>query len=297
MSEMAPETTLPSLSSARGLSPMNLYPQGTPAAQRLNVNAPIVGPATGNQRLVYMGQVEVERWPGFPYKTNVKKPTKVDQLVPIQDARYMLETLSPAAKEQLRATADRYWGGSDWDPSWLDGIWERAINISANAKAYANKNITPVDAFNMVVEDLEKSGAGGGRAGGGGGGAAVYRGPVTTTQVTESVNLSDPGTARGLLKNALSDYLGRDATDFEQENFLKALNAAERRSPTKTEATTTTTPRGVARSEVETETMTTGGFNPSTFAEEYAQGMEGAAEFQAATTLLDTFINSLQARV
>jgi hypothetical protein len=40
--------------------------------------------------------------------------------------------------------------------------------------------------------------------------------------------------------------------------------------------------------------VTTGGFNPSTFAEDYAQGMEGAAEFQAATTYLDAFINALR---
>jgi len=243
-----------------------------------------------------MGQVEAERWPGFPYKTNVKKPTKVEQLVPINDARYMLETLAPAAKERLRSTADRYWGGSDWEPSWLDGIWERAINVSANAKAYANENITPVDAFDMIVNDLERTGAGGAAGGAGGGGGGGYRGPVTTKQRTESVNLSDPGTARGLLKNALSDYLGRDATSVEQENFMKALNAAERRSPTVTTATSVTTP-GVGTSTVETESMTKGGFNPSTFAEEYAQGMEGAAEYQAATTFLDTFINSLQARV
>jgi hypothetical protein len=77
---------------------------------------------------------------------------------------------------------------------------------------------------------------------------------------------------------------------------LKALNAVEKRSPSVTKSVSTTTP-GVGTSRTESETSSRGGFNPSTFAEEYAQGQEGAAEFQAATTLLDTFIGSLGARV
>lgn len=290
MSTMQPEAPLPSIPSAGRLSVQNLYPQGTPAMQRLEVSAPVVGPATGNQRYVYMGKVQDQRWPGFPFKTNVKKKVDVDQLVPISDARYMMETLAPAAKQRLYDTATRYYGGEQWESSWLDNIWERAINVSANSYAYANKRVDPVTAFEMIVADLEKSGA---RPGGRGGGVA---GPTTTRQVSESVNLTDPGTARTLLKNSLTQYLGRDATDKEQATFMRALNAAEERSPTVTEAVTTTTP-GKGTSMVRSRTKTRGGFNPSTFAQEYAQGQEGAAEYQAATSLLDTFISTLRARV
>jgi hypothetical protein len=84
---------------------------------------------------------------------------------------------------------------------------------------------------------------------------------------------------------------------MEQNSFLKALNVQEKRNPTVTKSTSVTTPQGQGKSMVESETMSQGGFNPSTFAQEYAQGMEGAAEYQAATTLLDTFIGSLKARV
>lgn len=293
MSVMSPEPGLPSIPSAGRLSTQNLYPQGTPAMQRLEVSSPIVGPATGNQRYVYMGEAMSEpRWPGFPYKTNVKQPQKVDRLVPISDARYMMDTLAPEAKQKLYDTATRYYGGAQWEQSWLDNVWERAINVSANSYAYANKKVDPVTAFEMIVGDLERSGARPAGAGGGGGVA----GPTTTRQVSESINLTDPGTARTLLKNSLTEYLGRDATDKEQQAFLRALNAAEEGAPTVTEAVTTTTP-GRGTSMVRSRTRTTGGFNPSTFAQEYAQGQEGAAEYQAATSLLDTFIGTLRARV
>lgn len=294
MSVMSPDQpSLPSIPSAGRLSTQNLYPQGTPAMQRLEVTAPIVGPATGNQRYVYMGQTQTEpRWPGFPFKTTTKERQNVDRLVPISDARYMMDTLAPEAKQRLYDTATRYYGGAQWEQSWLDNVWERAINVSANSYAYANKRVDPVTAFEMIVGDLERSGA---RPGGRGGGGGVA-GPTTTRQVSESVNLTDPATARTLLKNSLTEYLGRDATDKEQQAFLRALNAAEEREPTVTEAVTTTTP-GRGTSMVRSRTRTTGGFNPSTFAQEYAQGQEGAAEYQAATTLLDTFISTLRARV
>ena len=46
-----------------------------------------------------------------------------------------------------------------------------------------------------------------------------------------------------------------------------------------------------------TTSTTTGGFDPAVFAEEYAQGQEGAGEYKAATSLLDTFIKSIGAKV
>jgi hypothetical protein len=238
-----------------------------------------------------MGEVEVDRPGGFPYKDpNKLVKAKVDQLVPIGDAQYMIDTLAPEARKRLYDTATAYYGNDNWERSWLNTIWNRAINVSANAYAYGNQKVDPVTAFEMIVRDMSEAGSPGGRG-------AKYTGPVTTRQETTSVNLTDPATARGLVKSALTNYLGRDANDMEQEAFLKALNAAERRAPTVTRSVSTTTPRGQALNEVESETMTTGGFNPSTFAEEYAQGQEGAAEFQAATTLMDSFIDALRARV
>jgi hypothetical protein len=90
----------------------------------------------------------------------------------------------------------------------------------------------------------------------------------------------------------LGNFLGRAADPQEQKAFLKALNVQERQNPTVTRQTTVS---GGGSSSSTSSTI--GGFNPSTFAKEYAAGQEGAGEFQAATSLLDTFISSLGAKV
>lgn len=289
---------LPSIPSAQNLT-MNTYVNPTtPVAQKLQVNAPVIGPQTGDQRYVYMGDVTVNRPAGIPYKNpGQSKPTTVARLVPITDARYMMETLAPAERKKLNEATTAYFGHNRWDPSWQDGVWERAINISANSYAYGGTGnaITPVDAFQLVVQNMQGSGGSGGRGGGGGGGG--YSGPVTTVQTTKSVNLTNPTEARALVNKSLSDYLGREATSTEQQNFLAALNMQEKRNPSISKQKSVSTPQGPGMTTVESEVQSQGGFNPSTFAQEYAQGQEGAAEFQAATNLLDTFIGSLKARI
>lgn len=108
--------------------------------------------------------------------------------------------------------------------------------------------------------------AGGGGRGGGG--------------PTKAVNLTDPGTAKQLINQSLQQYLGRNATPRELKKFVDSLNRAEMRNPQE-------------RAVVGSTAVSMGGFNPSTFAEDYAAGMEGAGEFQAVTAGLDNFINAL----
>jgi hypothetical protein len=287
---------LPKVPSAGALSMTNYYPATTPATQRLGIMSnTVTGNNTSGKRLVYVGQIQEQVAGGIPYKDPSKGVTVTkDRLVDVADARYMMYTLAPEARKRLNDITTKYFQHNRWAPSWQDGVWEQAIQVSANSVAYGNKGdwIDPVTAFDLVVNDMARSG--GGAAGAAGGGA--YSGPVTSTQITKSENLTNPSTARSLIKQSLTSYLGRDATEDEQNSFLKALNAAEKRSPSVTKSVSTTTP-GVGTSRTESETSSRGGFNPSTFAEEYAQGQEGAAEFQAATTLLDTFIGSLGARV
>lgn len=97
---------------------------------------------------------------------------------------------------------------------------------------------------------------------------------------TKTVNLTDPGTAKQLINRSLQQYLGRNATRKELREFVKALNSSEMANPQE---------RGVSGSTA----VASGGFNPATFAEDYAAGMEGAGEFQAVTVGLDNFINAL----
>lgn len=181
--------------------------------------------------------------------------------------------LPEPTKERLATQMNSAFGAGKWDNRKLEYYWGKA-NDAANYGLYQlNQLISPMDTFGAILgEEIKQSGGGGGGGGGG-------------TSVSTQMRLTDPQTARGLVNNALSTFLGREADPKEQQAFLKALNVQERMSPT---VTTTTAGGGGATS------VTTGGFNPSTFAEDWARGQEGSAEFQAATTFLDTFIQTLK---
>lgn len=284
---LPPGVTIPSATVGNSTLPSNTNPNTyrnptTPAMSRLGLDRSIKGPATGNQRLVYMGEKEANVDVGVPKRGYQRRNRPVPVLVPVGDARYMMETLAPVYRQRLYDTATAYFGHSNWDYSWLDGVWERAINVSANSYAYAGKEnaITPVDAFVLVADQMKAAGGGGAGGGGGGGGGG--------TSVRTQVQLTNPTNARSLVDNALDGYLGRKATQQEADAFYRALNVQEAKSP----YVTTTSQSGSVSSSV-----TEGGFNPSTFAEDWARSQEGSSEYQAATTYLDAFIGALKARV
>lgn len=203
------------------------------------------------------------------------------------DVSYYL--LSDTAKKELNSLMDQLYPNG-WDPSWIHKPYQRGLQASAYAYANSGQRLTALDLTKRFLADEAAQGGPGGK---GANGTAKYTGPVTTTQTQTSVNLTDPGSARKIVGDALKTYLGRDARPDEQEKFFKALGAQEARNPSVTRATSTTTPMGKARTDVQSTTVSEGGFNPSTFAEEWARGQEGSAEYQAATTYLNTFINAL----
>lgn len=209
-----------------------------------------------------------------------------DQQPTVFTAQNMWANLQEDQFKYVAGLMNQYYGEGRWSLSGgagkagVKGFWEDAVNIS-RAQANLGEPVPVLKAFDQILSNAAAAGLGGaaagaaGGAGGGGGG-----GPV----ITKTVNLTDPGTAETLIDQALQQYLGRRASDQEVSEFRKALRKAERGSPTEVDIQGDTQVRK-------------GGFNPATFAQEYAEGMEGAAEYQAATTFLDSFINSLGARV
>lgn len=121
------------------------------------------------------------------------------------------------------------------------------------------------------------------RSGGSGGGGAFS----STNRV---VSLSDEGTARALLNNSLSRYLGREATKEENETFLKALNLQEKQNPT----VTVTKGYSDGSGNTNQRQKVSGGMNREDFATRFARSQEGYAEYQTATTYLDSFIKALE---
>jgi hypothetical protein len=191
----------------------------------------------------------------------------------LAEAKNMYATLSEKQLNQLYDKMDVLYGKGRWEPLWARNVWEEAATISAQ-ELRAGKKVPVISAFDNLINAYVASGrAVDGTSTGGGG-----------PEITKAINLTDPGTAETLLDQALQNYLGRKASNKEVTEFRKALRKAEMGSPTETD--------------IEGETMIrSGGFNPATFADSYAQGMEGAGEFQAATTFLDAFIDALGPRV
>lgn len=199
-----------------------------------------------------------------------------------------IDILPPDKMDYLVKTMDETYGKGKWKYSDLVSGWGDAADMSASYKSINGSFVSVFDTFGRLAQMRASNGLtmGGKTVGGGAGG-----GPSYAKQT--SIRLTDPTTARGLVDSALNNYLGRNATEKEREAFRKALNMKEQAAPTVTEQVTT--PTGKRSSS--TMSTTTGGFDPATFAKEYAAGVEGAGEFQAATSLLDSFIQAIGAKI
>jgi len=163
-------------------------------------------------------------------------------------------------------------------------LWERLSNLSA----MRTENGDPVSPQQMAAElaaslgvpppggdasgALGTSSGGGYGGGGGGGGGGASMG---------SVSLTDPTSARGLLLQTMQGVLGRNPTDKEYNQFIKALNQAEMNAPR-----TVTVEGDVA--------VQSGGVDPGMVAMEYVEGLE---EFDSAAgqRTLDAFMQVLGA--
>lgn len=200
----------------------------------------------------------------------------------VSSAKKRFDILNKAQQDNLIASMDNAYGKGQWKYADMRKGWDAALDMSASYKAAYGQDVSVFDTFAARAKANAANGMtmGGRLAGGGSGGAS--------SSISKSVQLTDPTTARGLIDNTLSTYLGRKANAKEQEAFLKALNVQEQRNPTITK-TNSFSGKGSSSSS----STTTGGFSPATFAQEWAAGQEGAGEFQAATSLLDTFIKSI----
>lgn len=263
-----PKRTLADAVGARGsMRPgQTLNPMNYSGSTAMKTPTLIGGQQPGPQAVASGDKV----WWGYDEKT------KTSKLIDKSMANNAWMMFPDETRQQMGKMMDSVFGEGKWKNSQLQHYWVQAVS-GANYALYANNQyIHPLDVLPTVLGEAmrERQATAGG---GGGGGSRVS----TTTQI----RLSDPQTAGALLDQALSQALGRAATRKEQRKFMKALNRLEARN-----ATVTRSVAGAGGTSV----VTTGGFNPSTFAEEYARGMEGSAEFQAATTYLDAFMGALK---
>jgi hypothetical protein len=167
------------------------------------------------------------------------------------------------------------------DPDKYESVFRTAATTAALRQKAGEANVSMLDVLGEWTKNgLPESLRGGNRNGGGGGAFSS-----TQTQVT----LTNEGTARRIINDALSRELGRAASKDELNKFLKTLNANEKQNPTITKT------QGYSSDGSSTSSSTTtGGFDSMDFAERFARSQEGYAEYQAATTYMDAFINALE---
>lgn len=162
----------------------------------------------------------------------------------------------------------------------LIGQWNAWVERAAYESQITGKRVTPWDVGQRWADTSVASGAAAAGAGQGDGWAGRTR--------TTSLNLTDPDSAQMVLDRSLEQYLGRRATPEESQAFRASLMKHERMNPT----VTTTVRTGVSE-DGKQRNVTKGGSNAAQYAEEWARGQEGAAEFQAAGSFFDAFMNTL----
>lgn len=123
------------------------------------------------------------------------------------------------------------------------------------------------------------------REGSGGGGGGPYR------QEQTNISLSSPSRGAAIYDQAARGEIGRMATEEEGQQFTQALNMMERQNPSKSVRTGVSSPG--SNTDVST-TTTSGGFDPSLFARDWARSQSDYAENYAAGTFLKILDEVLQ---
>lgn len=217
-----------------------------------------------------------------------------DMYADIEQASQGWASLSPSAQQKIYQDAIAVYGHEKVPALNMESFYADTVRAAAQVQQSRGVKVQPLEYWDYYRASggpgLNAYGAG---KSGGGGGVAAYKGPTTTVSTTESLNLTNPSTARQLLDAALSDVLGRLPTQKEYDTFRKALLAQQEEAPSVTESVTTTTPQGVARTKVKSKTKTTGGVSEAQLATEFARSQEGAAETLGGTLGFDAFLEAI----
>lgn len=181
----------------------------------------------------------------------------------------------PASKQLIiNAARIHYAGNPNFNEQWAEGFWSDIVN---QANSYGAR--APWETLQMILsgQGAGPDGPGGSPSGGGSSGGGGGYGGGGGGQVS----LTNPTSARGLLLQTMQNVLGRNPSDDEYKQFLKALNQAEMGNPQ-----TVDVRDGMV--------VGSGGVDPGMVAMEYVQGLDefNSAEGQRA---LSSFMQVLGA--
>lgn len=209
-------------------------------------------------------------------------PGGTDQWLDLDAAKGQVWMLSERTYNKMLTDAQEYKGWSKQiSLENFPSFYNEMVDLAYQIQTQTGQMVVPQQAYDWLKKRTGRDVPGTqmtGRGGGGGGGG----GPTTT--VSKVVNLTDPTAARGLIDNALAQYLGRRPDEQEYAAFQAALSRSQKQNPQV--QTTTRTSGG-------TSTVVQGGMEPTQFAQEYARGQQGVAETASATSLLNNFLKTI----
>lgn len=218
--------------------------------------------STGNDGYVWMGSdYEPTLTVGSTYG-----PSKGSAVWSVQQAQEEYFRLDDAQYSRWVKSVSENLGwdvSKDWNRA--KSTWDSTVLNAAAYQKSTGQKISPFEFLEMTNARNARLGLAGNR----GGGASGY---------SKVVSLSNPQDARVLVDNALTEYLGRAATEEESAQFLKVLNAQERANPN-----------------VNTPGSQSGGVNREQIAKEFGRSRKDAAEFMADTQYMDWFMNKIAA--
>lgn len=268
-------TNRPTPAPSRQMTPTPMYDWRTPIQKRANID-PVQRREGG---VVWKGTVQNPN--RVPWK-----PGAQDIFERVSDAKLGFSSLPQDQYNKLTDTMDKLYGVGRWQPIWIRGFWEQAVDHAEYRLRSEGVRMDPVNAFDELLSraaergELSRSG-GGGRGGGGG--------PSTFVDNQSIVDLTNPSGARAFLEGAIEDFLGRRPKDDEYRNFMSALTRAEKAAP----SVQSTTRRVSGSGAVQTSQTTGergGGVVPQQLSREFARAQEGAAETAASTRGIAAFL-------
>jgi hypothetical protein len=165
----------------------------------------------------------------------------------------------------------------------LSAVWNDAVDLSI-AMSVNGRKVSPWDAVKALAESKSYKAAGGGSFTG------------TRTSTSTSIDLTDPATAKAIVNDALSQRLGRAATEEELATLRGVLNAAERAAPTVTTSSTTYQDGDAVSQSSTTSGGLTGAGRQQLILDEAMQKPEYGA-YQAATTYFNALMQAVQSPV
>jgi len=200
------------------------------------------------------------------------------QWVDLDTAKGQTWMLSDRALQKMLGDAQKYKGWSKQiSLENFPSFYSDMVDLSYQIQTQTGQMVVPQDAYDWLAKRTNRTDQTATTGTGGSGSGSA-------TATSKVVNLTNPSTARGLIDNALAQYLGRRPDEQEYAAFQTALNQAQKKNP---QIQTTTKSGGTTSSVVQ------GGLEPTQFAQEYARGQQGVAEVASATSLLDTFLKSI----